>query len=136
MKLLRREEGFTLIELMVVVLIIGILVAIAIPVFQSTQQNARRRACFANQRTVEGAVQQFNAERNDFGGGVVTAAGQLTISTYTSVDAQGNTISYGPWIQTVPRCPAAPASATNYDNIDAAGKIAGGGALPCTHPHY
>lgn len=61
MKLFRKDEGFTLVELMVVVLIIGILVAVAIPVFNSASESARRRACSANLRTLDGAVQQWVA---------------------------------------------------------------------------
>ncbi len=61
MRMFKKEEGFTLVELMVVVLIIGILVAIAIPVFNAAQDTARERACFANQRTIEGSVQQWLA---------------------------------------------------------------------------
>ena len=62
MKLFRKEEGFTLVELMVVVLIIGILVAIAIPVFNAAKGNAQKKSCFANQRTIEGSAQTYNAE--------------------------------------------------------------------------
>lgn len=57
----RKQEGFTLVELMVVVLIIGILVAIAIPIFNNASANAKEKTCDANIRTIRGAVQQYLA---------------------------------------------------------------------------
>src|SRR5574340_505665 len=59
MRMFKKDEGFTLVELMVVVLIIGILVAVAIPVFNSASAAARKRACQANLRTLDGAVEQW-----------------------------------------------------------------------------
>jgi type IV pilus assembly protein PilA len=75
MKLFRKEEGFTLVELMVVVLIIGILVAIAIPVFNAAKANAQKKSCFASQRTIEGAAQTFAAD--DAGGVPASSVAQL-----------------------------------------------------------
>lgn len=55
------QKGFTLVELMVVVVIIGVLVAIAIPVYNATTDRAELGACQANQRMIEGAAQQYIA---------------------------------------------------------------------------
>jgi prepilin-type N-terminal cleavage/methylation domain-containing protein len=65
MKMFRKDEGFTLVELMVVVLIIGILVAIAIPVFNAAKDNAEKKQCFATERTVEGQARAYEAENNN-----------------------------------------------------------------------
>lgn len=69
----RRRRGFTLVELLVVLLILGILIAIAVPVYTSTMENAKRSTCEANQRIIRGAIQMFYASEgawptdNDFG---------------------------------------------------------------------
>lgn len=58
----KRTDGFTLVELMVVVVIIGILVAVAVPVFNAAKTRAEMRVCHANQRTWAGVVQMIKAD--------------------------------------------------------------------------
>jgi type IV pilus assembly protein PilA len=116
MKLFRRDEGFTLVELMVVVLIIGILVAIAIPVFNAAKANAQKKSCFANQRTLEGAYQSWIAADNAPAALSSPFSGNL-VPAYVKVD---------------PKCPEA--AAAGY-GMTASGTV---DTFPtdCTHGHF
>ena len=58
---MQNEKGFTLVELMVVVVILGILVAIAVPVYNSVTQKADISAVKANLRTIDGAIMTYQA---------------------------------------------------------------------------
>jgi len=57
----RNQKGFTLVELMVVVVIIGVLVAIAVPVYSSVTLKAEKSAIEANLRTIDGAIMTYYA---------------------------------------------------------------------------
>ena len=50
---LQSKKGFTLVELMIVVVIMGILVAVAIPVYNNATKNTKRKSCQANMRIIE-----------------------------------------------------------------------------------
>jgi len=57
----KNEKGFTLVELMVVVVIIGILVAIAVPIYNTVTDRAEEARDEANQRILDGAVMMYEA---------------------------------------------------------------------------
>jgi prepilin-type N-terminal cleavage/methylation domain-containing protein len=59
-----RKKGFTLVEIMIVVAIIGLLAGIAIPNFIKARETARKNACVNNLRLIDSAIQQWALEEN------------------------------------------------------------------------
>ncbi len=80
MRKLMSKKGFTLVELMIVVVILGILVAVAIPIFGAVTKNARIKSCKSNQRVIKGNMETFQMTGAEDGG-------QLNITSDTEVTA-------------------------------------------------
>jgi len=62
--MISRKSGFTLVEIMIVVLIIALLLAVAIPNFLMARENAGAKGCIGNLRQVLHAKQMFSMEHN------------------------------------------------------------------------
>lgn len=74
MKLNRNgTRGFTLVEIMIVVAIIGLLAAIAIPNFVNARNTAQAKACVSNMKQIDGAIDLFALENNKADGDAVSA---------------------------------------------------------------
>jgi len=78
--MLKRRRGFTLIEIMIVVLIIAVLLAIAIPNFMKARDTSRAKACVANLRQIDTAKMQWAMDNKKLG--TETPAVDALIPTY------------------------------------------------------
>lgn len=70
---MNRKMGFTLVEIMIVVAIIGLLAAIAIPSFMKARTTSQKNACVNNLRQIEAAKEQWALEnKKSTGDAIVT----------------------------------------------------------------
>ena len=105
----RLTRAFTLVEIMIVVLIIGILLAIAVPSFINARESARAKACVGSLAQINSAKMQCSMENKL--AATSTATFSLDGTTATTPGPNGNyqLISYGGnsnFMRGIPRCPS------------------------------
>lgn len=80
-KALQNKKGFTLVELMIVVVIMGILVAVAIPVYNVVTNHAEESACHSNCEIVEKAAVQYYMNAAQAATAITGGANSVTVSS-------------------------------------------------------
>lgn len=101
-KLIRSNKGFTLVEIMIVVVIIGLLAAMAIPAFQKVRASSQDKAVLNNMRQLGAAADQYFLENGTSNANIVSLVGSsyyikalntVANESYPSDYTQGITIT-------------------------------------------
>ena len=121
MKMLKGKKGFTLIELVIVIAILGILAGLAIPRFLNATATARGARIVADMRTIDSAIVIYNAKT----GGTVAdftaaAAGPAALTSDNAAASQYQLLAA--W----PAPPTGTATITANDGTEKSGTIASG----------
>ena len=99
----RKSRGFTLVEILIVVIILGILAAIVIPQFTSASSDARNNSLASTLQTLRGQIELFKIQHGDTPPGQAALITVLTGKTSTADTAATNAAgTFGPYVQQFP----------------------------------
>jgi general secretion pathway protein G len=132
---MKSKSGFTLVEILIVVVILGILAAIVIPQFTDASTEAKTSSLMSDLQTVRSQIELYKVQHNDnvpsldmvaFGGKQVNGLTGVTLIDGTQV-AAGTAESYGPYLQQMPMNPFNDFSAVDTTGAPGGGDAAGTG---------
>ncbi|MFT3785242.1 MAG: prepilin-type N-terminal cleavage/methylation domain-containing protein [Tepidisphaeraceae bacterium] len=126
----RSTKGFTLVEILIVVIILGILAAIVIPQFTSATTDARNNSASSLQNTIRSQLQLYRLEHNDqlpatmtgvsVGSNSTAAAWDSMIGKTNADHTTTGTPDKGPYMQAVPTNPLNSSNLVFVTNSDTA----------------
>jgi general secretion pathway protein G len=109
---MKTKSGFTLVEILIVVVILGILAAIVIPQFTEASTEAKLSSLVSDLQTMRSQIELYKIQHNDLlpgqasAGAVLDAAEfMVDLTTVTNVDGDavtGTEKAYGPYLQKIP----------------------------------
>ncbi len=95
-----RSRGFTLVEILIVVVILGVLAAIVIPQFSQASSEANLNTLLGNLQTVRSQIQLYKVQHNDLLPGQAAFGGDVAEAAF--VDALTNDDDYGSYVSKIP----------------------------------
>ena len=129
-----KKKGFTLVELIIVVTILGIMAAIVIPTFQGNVATAKESASKSNLMTIRTQIELYKLQHNGYPPGYVNGAGapiatvQLQLIGTTTVTGQASPSTvpsdpflYGPYLKKIPK--------NSFNNLSTIAYVAEGTAF-------
>ncbi len=124
----KRTSGFTLVEILIVVVILGILAAIVVPQFTSASESARSSSMSSTLQTIRSQLELYQVQHN---GDYPTLAEMWTnLTSATDIDgATDGTDDFGPYLQKAPNNPFRNGSTCAADNSEDWQYTAASGAI-------
>ena len=110
----RKTSGFTLVEILIVVIILGILAAIVIPQFTNASQDARKNSLTSQLQTLRSQIELYKLQHLDENPPDIDAPGlvqhtaawsKFIVKTNADHTTSGGTLRFGPYLQTYPMNP-------------------------------
>ena len=131
-----RSKGFTLVEILIVVIILGILAAIVIPQFTNASTDARKNSLASQLQTIRSQLELYKLQHNDALPDVFQADGEFTdwtgMTLKTNVagttDVADGPLDFGPYLQQNPLNPLNNSDAVLVQATDAVPAAASGSA--------
>jgi len=111
---MRAKRGFTLVEILIVVVILGILAAIVVPQFTQASTEAKYNSLCSNLQSIRSQIELYKVQHNDNEPNQVDFADQMMYCTDIAGDTAGtpskerdyaNDIIYGPYLERIPDNP-------------------------------
>ena len=106
-----RKSGFTLVEILIVIVVLGILAAIVVPQFTDASTDAKTSSLVSNLQTIRSQIQMYKIQHGGSLPGAGTASVSDALTKYTTsagalaaTQAPGSGV-YGPYLQSIPKNP-------------------------------
>lgn len=115
---MKAQKGFTLVEILIVVVILGILAAIVIPQFTDASSQANKARLETDLQTLRSQIELYKIQHNDKIPLIADFAGGLTSKTDMDGTINDESGAFGPYMQVIPTNPYNSLNTIRIDTTD------------------